>query len=508
MAESPPPPASPRWGPLTKFLAGLVLVTLAGWLLARFQQLIPPLGLAFILAYLLNPAVEWLATRTRLKWGLAVTLVYVALVLLLVAALTVAGIAIGQQIKGLYDTVVEILPNLPARLQDLLSQPVRFGPFTLDFSRPIAIGPFVLDFSTFDLQPLYDQLLSAIQPALRQTGALVGSLASGTANALGWFLFTLIISYYVLIDSKNILPAIERIVPDEYDNDVRRLARELGPIWNAFLRGQVTLALVMGLVVGVTLAALGVRYALVLGLLAGALEFIPIFGPFIAGAVAVLVALFQPDNWMNLPPVYFALLILGVQILLQQLENNFLVPRIIGGSLNLHPVVVLVGALVGASLAGLTGLMLSAPVIATLRLFGRYVYCKMLDLDPWPEPPPAPPSPPREPRAVLRRLRELLRRLFAALPGGRRSEKATAPGKPDAPRVDFSYTVYWTKHVPEWDAARRAAVREALQQVLSQPGFEPNAYERRYTVPGLDDLAHSGASLVALKKVLAAFENE
>ncbi len=83
-----------------------------------------------------------------------------------------------------------------------------------------------------------------------------------------------------------------------------------------------------------------------------------------------------------------------------------------------------------------------------------------------------------------------------------------APRRADAPRVDFSYTVYWTKQVREWGAARRAAVQEALRPVLRRPGFEANAYERRYTVPGLDDLAHSGASLLALKKVLAAFEDE
>jgi hypothetical protein len=72
--------------------------------------------------------------------------------------------------------------------------------------------------------------------------------------------------------------------------------------------------------------------------------------------------------------------------------------------------------------------------------------------------------------------------------------------------VEFSYAVYWTKHVRQWEATRRAAVRDALLQVLAQPGFEANAYARRYVVPGLDDQAHSGASLLALRKVLSAFE--
>lgn len=402
-----PTTESPRWSALTKFLVALVALVLLGGLLSRFQQLIPPLGLAFIFAYLLNPVADWVVARTGWKWGVAVTVVFLTIVLLLITTLTVAGIALVQEITGLYKTIAEILPELPERVQAIISQPIHLGPFTLDPTQPFNIGPFgpfVIDLSQIDLQPLYDQLLAIIQPALRQTGTLVGSLASGTANALGWFLFILIVSYYWLHDLKNLLPSLEHVVPVGYIPDMRRLARELGPIWNAFLRGQVTLALVMGVVVGITMAVLGVRYAPVLGLLAGLLEFIPIVGPIIAGGVAVLVALFQPTNWLGWSPVYFALLILGVQVLLQQLENNFLVPRIIGGSLNLHPIIILVGAIIGANLAGITGLLLSAPVIASLRLFGGYVYRKMFDLDPWPSPPPQPeaPRPLEWPRWVTR----------------------------------------------------------------------------------------------------------
>lgn len=79
---------------------------------------------------------------------------------------------------------------------------------------------------------------------------------------------------------------------------------------------------------------------------------------------------------------------------------------------------------------------------------------------------------------------------------------------PNPPRVEFSYTIYWTKQARSWEAARRAAIAAALRPVLAQPGFEANAYARRYSVPGLDDQAHSGVSLLALKKVLAAFEQD
>jgi predicted PurR-regulated permease PerM len=150
----------------------------------------------------------------------------------------------------------------------------------------------------------------------------------------------------------------------------------------------------MGVLIGVTMAILGVRYAVVLGLLGGLLEFVPVIGPIIAGGTALTIALFQPDNWLGLNPITYALVVLAASILLQQIENNFLVPRILGGSLNLHAVVILVGAIIAANLAGIIGLLLSAPMLATLRLFGRYIYCKLFDLDPWPDPPAITRAPP------------------------------------------------------------------------------------------------------------------
>lgn len=79
---------------------------------------------------------------------------------------------------------------------------------------------------------------------------------------------------------------------------------------------------------------------------------------------------------------------------------------------------------------------------------------------------------------------------------------------PTPAEIEFAYTVYWTKQARQWKIERRAALQTALDHVLRQAGFEANDYERRYSVPGLDDLGHAGASLLALKKVLAAFASE
>jgi predicted PurR-regulated permease PerM len=311
--------------------------------------------------------------------------------------LTAAGIAIEQQIVGLYDSVTEILPDLPARLEAFLSQ-------------TRTIGPFTFTFATVDLKPLFDQITTALEPILSRTGTFIGSLASGTAAVLGWLLFILIISFYLLHDLKKVAPSIEQILPAAYVPDVRRLMSELGPIWNAFLRGQVTVSLTLGLMDGIALTLLGVRYAPVLGLLAALLVFIPFVGPTITFIVIVLVALFQPGNWLGLSPGYYVLLIVVVYLVLQQVYDNVLYPRILGRSLNLHPIIILVGAIVATSYAGIVGLLLAAPLIATLRLFGRYVYRKMFDLDPWPELLTQSPLPPRETWFWLRWFNRLRRR--------------------------------------------------------------------------------------------------
>ena len=405
-ASEPPVEAlapSPRWGPFTKFLVALVLVVLTGAVLVRFQRMIAPLVLAIILTYLLRPVVTTMVTQLRLSWHAAVAIIYLVTVVLLISLLTAAGIALVQQAQGLIASVSQITADLPTQLQNLVSAPVRLGPFLVDFSKPMYLGPFLIDFSHADWQPLYDQILQSVQPALSQTGSVISNLASGTAESLGWLLFILIISFYLLFDTHRLAGSFEGVIPPDYGYDARRLVGALVPIWNAFLRGQITLAFIMGSLIGLTMTILGVRYGVVLGVIAGVLQFVPIVGPLIYGTTAVAIALFQPGNWLGVSPTVYAVIVLADIIILQEISDNVLVPRILGSSLHLHPVAILVFALIMANLAGLVGLLLSAPTLATLRLIGGYIYCKLFDLDPWPEPPPIA-HPPAE-RALARWLR-------------------------------------------------------------------------------------------------------
>jgi predicted PurR-regulated permease PerM/GNAT superfamily N-acetyltransferase len=363
---------SPRWSATTKFIVMLAILAAVGFLLLRFQVVIAPLIMAVILAYLLNPLVTALTMRLRLSRTIAVLVVYAVLILLLLGVASGAGLLIEQQLSGALSTALNFVNRIPGWFASLSAQPVR-------------IGPFVIDPTTSDISMVQNALLPTARDWIgRITGWMTGA-ASQVASFLGWAAFVFIVSYYLIHDMYALEKGVLRIVPEDYKKDVERLLADLGPIWNAFLRGQLILSLIMGTAVGVVMSILGIRYALILALLAALMEFIPVFGPYITAGTAILLALFQPYNWLGLSAPAHTLLVAAAALTLQQLEANFLSPRVMGRQLRVHPALLIVGALVGASLMGIPGLLLSGPILATGRLFGRYVYAKLFNLPPWPD---------------------------------------------------------------------------------------------------------------------------
>jgi predicted PurR-regulated permease PerM len=364
-------PRSPRWNMPTKFLVALAALALIGGFLIYFSGLIGPVLACFILTYLLSPLVGWANRVLRMSWGGSAALVYALVVLVFLAVIAGAGLAIQQQVAGLVLQVIDIARDLPEQLPTLLAT-------------TWAIGPFTFNLGESDLLPLAQQALSAVQPVISQTGSIAGNAATSTVVAIGWTLFVLLVSFYIMLDFRRLTPSIERSVPGDYVYDVRNLLEQLGPIWNAYLRGQVTLSLIIGAMVSIAMTILGVQFGPVLGLVSFIAEFIPYIGPTLAALIGTLIALFQGGNYWGLQPWIFALIVLGTYIILQQIQGNLFYPRVMGGNLGLHPATILIGAIVMAQLLGFVGLILAAPLLATFKLFGGYVYAKLFDLDPFP----------------------------------------------------------------------------------------------------------------------------
>ncbi|HEY57353.1 MAG TPA: AI-2E family transporter [Anaerolineae bacterium] len=370
--ETPPPSSSPPWSPTTKLIVGLTLVALLFGALIYFRAYIVPLALAFILAYLLHPVAAWLDRHTPLPWRAVVALLYLALVLLLLGVLTLSGLALVQQAQSLYTVVSDfLLTTLPSWLSVLQTHPFVLGPFTLDFTR-------------FDFNTLSQNLLTSVQPLLGQLGSLISGLASRTLQALGWTAFVLLVSYFLLAEAGQVSVALVRVEIPDYQADLERMGRELGRIWNAFLRGQLMIALMVGLVNGVLLGALGVRNALVLAMLVVAGRFVPYLGPLVVYIITGVVILLQPQHPWGMTALQHVLVVVGSMMFVDQVFDSVVVPQMMGDVLGVHPAAVLVGALVLARLVGILGLLLAAPTVASLRLIGHYILAKLADHpNPW-----------------------------------------------------------------------------------------------------------------------------
>ena len=365
---------SPKWGSTIKLIVGLTISGIIFLLLIYFRSIIGPLLLAFILTYLLHPLAVRLMKVTKLSWRGAVNLVFVVLLILLVGFSTASGVVIVNQIQSLIKIIENFLTDLPQTLDSLSKQSIVLGPFQFDFSQYL------------DLNSISDQLIQAIQLLISRAGSLVSTFATGAASTIGWTLLVLLISYFSLADAGQVPDAVKYIEIPGYDYDIRRISRELGKIWNAFLRGQILIVSLVIVIYSIIFSAMGLRYALGIALLAGLARFVPIIGPWVTTIITFLVAIFQSHNYFNLSPLAYALMVIAVSFVVDQIFDNLVSPRIMGDSLGINPAAVLVVAILAANLIGIVGLVLAAPVLATIKLGSQYAIRKLLDLDPWPEP--------------------------------------------------------------------------------------------------------------------------
>ncbi len=366
-------PASPEWSSTTKLVIGLTLVALLAALLVRFRFIVGPLILAFVLAYLLNPLVTRFSKTLHLAWGATVNIVFLILVIILAALVFLLGLVVVQQIQSLYAVLVTFILDLPEIVENLSSETIEFG-------------SFVFSLNQYNLGTVVDQLVPNLQAPISRIGSIITSLASGTLGTLGWVLFTLVVAYFLLAEANVVSGALLPVEIPRYQDDIIKMGKELRKIWNSFLRGQLILIAIVIVTYSILLLILGVRYSLGLALLAGLARFVPYLGPLTAWVTTYLVAFFQDTNYFGLEQWFYALMVIGICFLVDQIFDQIISPRLMGDTLGVHPAALLIVAIMAANLLGVVGLVLAAPVLATLQLFGRYATRKMLDMDPFPPP--------------------------------------------------------------------------------------------------------------------------
>jgi predicted PurR-regulated permease PerM len=361
--------SSPKWNGTAKLVVALIASIVVFYLLYRFRVYLAPLLLSFLLAYLFHPLASFINRRFKIPWRVVSTLIFVLLFLIVLGLVTWGGISIVEQVQNLVKYLQTLIGGLPAFFADLSSKPLIIG--TLEF-----------DLVQFDMNSLWTQVQGVVQPILTNLGSLIGTIASGAATTVVGLIFIILIAYFIMIETGGVREKMFKLNIPAYEEDLKTMGNQISKIWNAFLRGQLIVIGITIILYTLLLSIMGVRYSFLLALLAGAARFVPYVGPFVAWTTYALVALFQ-TNYFGVQPIVFALIVVGVAWVADLLLDNFVSPRVMSDVLKVHPAAVLVMVLISASLFGFIGVLLSAPLLATLQLISTYVIKKLMDQDPW-----------------------------------------------------------------------------------------------------------------------------
>lgn len=394
-------PVSPKWSTSTKVVVTLLFLAGAIALLIRFSNLLNTLITAFIIAVLYHPLVEWINKKTKLSWAWSVSIIYFITVIAVFGMLTVGGIALINQIDGLIKFLQNTLYELPNFFKQLTSTNVNIGPFNLDFS-----------YISWD--QVGNQLLTTVQPILTKVGNFFGGIATGTVGVIGSFLLSLLISFLVITETEGARNKIFKLEIPGYQEDFKRLGEKLNTIWNKFVRGQAIIFLARFILYLIILSSLRLRFVLGMALLATLGNFIPYIGVAIVWIINFFVALFQGTTIFGLNPFPYAMIVMGVGWILDNMYDTFLAPRIMANVLKLHPAAVLVAVLIGLNLFGILGMFLAPPLLASIKLLMDYSEKKLLDQDPWSDTDetPLPEQQPPFNKKIFSKFKKMLNRLL------------------------------------------------------------------------------------------------
>jgi predicted PurR-regulated permease PerM len=325
-------------------LAIIVVIGLLVWLLA---PVLMPFAVAAMLAYLGDPLANRLE-KLGLGRTLAVSIVFVVLILAIAAALLLLVPLIARQIENL-------VQNFPHYME-----------WGRDKALPWLQARLHLDPNAFDT----DRLMAQVKEHMGSIGSVLGKISRSGVSVVMWLtnlVLVPVVWFYLLRDWDRLVAWIDRMLPRSVQPTVAYLARESDAVLGAFVRGQLLVMLALAVYYGVALTLVGISVGPLIGMVAGLLSFVPYLG-FITGfGAAIIAALVQYGDWTHL------LMVMGVFLIGQLLEGYVLVPRLVGEKIGLHPVAVIFAVLAGGYLFGFLGVLLALPAASVILVLLRYL---------------------------------------------------------------------------------------------------------------------------------------
>lgn len=350
---------------LVTLLIGLILVQfkVVGGYIATFIKwffdLLGPLIFGLIIAYLLDPLTDFYdrSLKRLLKkeninrsYSTLLTLLSFLLVILIfsvIVAINVRKVIGGGAVKNLQDSLTQYADYFNTMIHNM-----DLATSKLPFSN--GNGSFIVS--------IYERINSFVNWLSVKGVAILTSLGGNLLNlGLGF-----VIAFYTLKDKQKLLVIYNRflslIIPKSVESEVRDIGRDIDYVFSGYIRGQLIDAVIMATLISLILMVIGIDFAILIGIISGIFNLIPYFGPIVGFILAGLIGLIGPN------PIKGLYAVIAVMIL-QQIDGWFIVPKVMGKTIKLHPIAVLLAIVIGGKLFGLVGILLGVPVVGFIRLF-------------------------------------------------------------------------------------------------------------------------------------------
>jgi len=331
----------------------LALLVLAGALIWLLSPILTPFVLSALLAWLGNPLVLRLERAGRSR-NTAVIIVFLLMSLILTLSL------------------ILLIPLLEEQIRELILWLPRLAEWTTGTVIPWLESRFNISLKEY-VDPM--AIVNLIKGHWQQAGGVAATVLGGISKSglaiLGWVAtisLIPVVTYYFLRDWQTMLGRLQALIPRPIEPTFMKLARESDAVLGSFMRGQLSVMLVLGAVYALGLWLVGVEFGFLIGFIAGLVSFVPYLGAFVGITAALIAALVQGMDPMHLG------LVLAVFMIGQTLESFFLTPWLVGDSIGLHPVAVIFSIMAGGQLFGFLGVLLALPVTAVVMVLLRYTH--------------------------------------------------------------------------------------------------------------------------------------
>jgi predicted PurR-regulated permease PerM len=337
----------------------LALTVLVGFLLWLLAPVLTPFAVAAMLAYLGDPLVDRLE-RWRMSRTGAVVVVF--------SLMTVAIVGV----------LLLLIPMLERQIGAFIEQLPRYIDWIQSRVLPWIEKNTGVDVEAFDPA----QVMNVLRENWKSAGGVAATVLGGLSKSglailavVANLLLIPLVAFYFLRDWDVLVERVRQLLPRAVEPTVSQLARESDSVLGAFLRGQLSVMLALGAIYAIGLWAVGIDLALLIGLIAGLVSFVPYLGVFVGAAAGIIAALVQYGDWLH------PLLVVGVFAIGQTLEGFVLTPWLVGERIGLHPVAVIFAVMAGGQLFGFTGVLLALPLTAVLAVLLRHAMSRWRESD-------------------------------------------------------------------------------------------------------------------------------